>query len=96
MAYCIEYGQPSGKKYAPVRHSGYLIRMICGTLILFLLMTHFFWPEGRTALREMFLPGDPEITAEAFSSMVEGLRQGEPVSDAVTAFCQALLTHEEN
>lgn len=94
MAYRIEYGQPSGKKYPPAGHSWRLTGMICGALVLFLLVTHFLWPEGKAVLEELFLPGDREYTAQVFSAMVEQLREGEPAGQAVTAFCRELLRHD--
>ena len=48
-------------------------------------------PQGRLWLRDLLLPGDEEITAAALDSMVDQLRQGEPVEEALEAFCKEIL-----
>lgn len=39
------------------------------------------------------IPGDPEVTSNAFSDMVTMLREGEGMKEAVTAFCMEILEH---
>ena len=48
-------------------------------------------PGGRLWLRDLILPGDEEITASALEGMVSDLRAGEPVGDALEAFCREIL-----
>ena len=48
-------------------------------------------PQGRLWLRDLLLPGDEEITASALEGMVSDLRAGEPVREAVEAFCREIL-----
>lgn len=94
MAYYIQYGQVSGKTYTTAGRSGRLGWLICGAALVFLLVTHLFWPEGKQALQEILFPGDWEKTADAVSGMIAQLGQGETVQDAVAAFCRELLDHE--
>lgn len=95
MGYRIDYGQPSDKRYPAFRRPNHLASMICGALVLFLLLTNAFWPSGRELLRDLFIPGDPEVTSEAFSALIEDVRAGEDVSEAVTAFCREILSDDQ-
>lgn len=44
-------------------------------------------------LRQLLIPGDPDVTAGAFDTLVRQVRAGEAVSDALRAFCQEILYH---
>lgn len=91
MGYRIEYGQPSDKKYPMPSRCSRLPWMVCGALLLFSLLTNLYWPEGREALRNLLIPGDPDVTTEAFAVMIEEVRTGEDFGDAVTSFCREIL-----
>lgn len=96
MGYRIDYGQPFDPKYPmPSRHSR-LPWMVCAALLLFTLLTNLYWPEGRAALLDILIPGDPEITAAAFSGMLEDVQAGEDITNAVTAFCREILDNGTN
>lgn len=46
-------------------------------------------------VQDVLLPGDPAVTAAALDEMVEGLKRGQGVMDAVTAFCREILAHAQ-
>lgn len=93
MGYRIDY-EPSPKyDRRTTLSAGRLQAMTAAFLVLFLLLTVFLWPEGATMLRRIFIPGDPDVTTAAFSSMVEQLQDGEPVVESVTAFCREIIAH---
>lgn len=48
-------------------------------------------PDGRLWIRDLLLPGDEEVTAVALENMVSDLRSGEPVGEAVEAFCKEII-----
>lgn len=96
MGYRIDYGQPFDQKYPMPSRRSRLPWMVCGALLLFALLTNLYWPEGRAALRDILIPGDPEVTAAAFSGMMEDIRTGEDVTGAVTAFCREILDNGSN
>lgn len=93
MGYRIDYGQPSDRKYPVLSSRRPLPALLCGALALFVLLTSLYWPEGREALRDLLIPGDAAVTAEAFAAMLENVRAGEDVQDAVTVFCREILEH---
>ncbi len=44
-------------------------------------------------VKEYLLPGDPEVTAMALDSLVQDLREGDSLGQAVTAFCREIMEH---
>ena len=95
MSYRINYGHPSDKRYPAASGQGRLPSMICAAFLLFLLLTNTFWPSGRALLKDLFIPGNPETTANAFSGLMEDIREGEELSEALTVFCREILFDEE-
>ncbi len=45
--------------------------------------------------KEWIIPGDAEVTEAALSTLVEDLKQGDSLDDAITAFCQEILDHAD-
>lgn len=41
------------------------------------------------------LPGDGEVTAMALDTMVESIRDGEPLGEAITIFCKEIIDHAQ-
>lgn len=90
MAYRIQYDQGS-QKYE-IRKQG--IRwpaVIAGCVLLLLIFTWQFWPEGKAFIQELVFPGDVEATGQALEIMVVDLKSGAPLSDAVSAFCREVI-----
>lgn len=65
--------------------------MTAGFFLLFCLMVSAFWPEGRKLLQELLWPGDAEVARQAAEVMVQQLRWGEPLADALETFCLTIL-----
>lgn len=42
-------------------------------------------------VKQVLLPGDPEVTAGALEHMVDDLRGGDNLLNAVTAFCREII-----
>lgn len=42
-------------------------------------------------LRDFVLPGDAAVTDHALQGLVENLRRGQPMSDAVEVFCKEII-----
>lgn len=43
------------------------------------------------ALTDYFIPGNKEVTSAAFTTLIDNVKGGEPVADAVTAFCREII-----
>lgn len=88
MGYRITYESPfkSENRKTFVKKTIYL-KLISVVVIAFAVSFALF----NTKLRRMILPGDPVVTERALSELVVDIREGQPVSDAVTAFCREIL-----
>ena len=87
MSYQIQYEPEKNRKF-PVRNKkkNNPTAAVVVALILVVCM-------GIGLRTGWLIPGDPQVTTEAISHMVDMLRQGQPVQDAVTAFCTEVLEH---
>ena len=44
----------------------------------------------------IIIPGDPELTLSALSSMLDDIRAGEPVKEAFSTFCIEIIEHAQS
>ena len=90
MSYYVEYNPDVKFRYPSTvkRNKGKLVK---ATLIAtFLLSAGFILVK--TNAYEWFIPGDPDVTAPAFSGMIADFTSGVPVKEAVTNFCREIIT----
>lgn len=93
MAYQIQYGKPSKKeRLACIQNPKKLKIGLYITVFLILLSIGLL---GRLGKLDFLIPGDKQITKEAFHAMVEEVREGESVKEAITAFCEEILAGAE-
>lgn len=78
MAYRIDYPGRRKKRRFP-----YWIFLILAFVVLLAV--------PKDDLEYWFLPGNPEVTAQALSELVKMLRQGTNAGQAVAAFCGSIL-----
>ena len=94
MGYRLEYGstvvkiplceaKSTQKSSAPVRW------IAAGCILLALTLL------GKAGCLDFLIPGDKEITKQAFSSMVDDVGNGEDIKTAITAFCMEILSGAE-
>ncbi len=89
MAYEILYDQELSYKY-PVTRSHKRKRK--ALLLLFAAFAVLLAiPSVRYTIAEYLFPGDLYATKEAVAVLVEDLRQGVPVEDALVVFCREIL-----
>ena len=86
MGYRIVYGEDPFREKP--RGRGRLRVLTAGFALAFVVLVRVFWPQGTSLLRQVLLPG-PD--AAAFQQMAADIRAGEPVDDAVTAFCRSVV-----
>ena len=87
MGYRIVYG-----KDPVIRPRGSSLRlrvMTAGCMLLFAALVRLAWPAGRAVLGEVLLPRAE--TAAAFSELVDQVSGGDPLGEAVTAFCRSVV-----
>lgn len=92
MAYRIEYA--TNAKYQPTQmlRKDKLAKLAIVFFLIFLLLTTLYWPQGKQMLQKMILPCDMEVTTQAFGTMIADIRGGEPLDEAVGAFCRQILS----
>lgn len=91
MGYRIEYGsqgelrKPLKRKYpyAAIATVACVLALVAGAITL----KH----TGLTFVQELLLPGDPAVTASALENMVDNIKDGDSITDAITAFCQEII-----
>ena len=66
--------------------------LTAGALVVFLLLTHLFWPAGDAAIRDFLIPGEDAVTLRAAKTLVENLKEGTALGEAAEAFCREILT----
>ena len=93
MGYRVDY--PSFSAIPEQKKGSFLRRaaLTLGTAALFLTAVNSFSPEGAEILDRLFQPDRWLLTRSALESMVSRLQCGEPLTDAVTAFCRELVQH---
>lgn len=85
MGYRIVYGADPFIEQKPGKR--HLRSLTAGFALAFLILVRCFWPQGTALLRRVLLPGD----MAAFQQMTDEIRAGEPIADAVTAFCRSVV-----
>lgn len=89
MSYEIKYDSiacPKPKRKLPVRQAAAIILVaacLAGALAV--------KSVGLSWVKQVLLPGDPEVTAAALEHMVNDLRGGDSLWSAVNAFCREIV-----
>ena len=91
MGYRVIYGQHAGAINKPKHNYLRLRTLTAACLLFFALLVRTRWETGADRLRDAFLPGELSAVQQAFSELVEDLRAGEGVQEAMTAFCMEIL-----
>ena len=95
MAYRIEYGPATPPQYVKKPKLLRLQIMTAVCLLLFTLLVRQAFPAGTDKLRQILLPGMPTVTQQALDHLMGSLREGAPIGDSFTAFCQYIFDHDE-
>ena len=93
MGYRIDYSCPTIRQNTTYHAKGAVLPMTAVFLAMFILLVHFFWPQGRQVLRELIIPGDADTTVHAVTTFVAELRYGNSFSGAAEVFCREILNH---
>ncbi len=88
MSYHITYNPDLSKRYPTEKKDRNKPLKSAMLLLAIFVAVYVFTQSG--VLRYL-IPGDPEITAEAFSTMVKRVGDGETVGNAVVDFCKQII-----
>ncbi len=89
MGYEINYGAGQDRRFI----TGRSLLWSMALFAVFCLLVTVYWEDGRQVLQTIFFPGDFERAKLAGEDLVNALRGGESVSDAISAFCREIITH---
>ena len=93
MSYNIEYNPELHVRYPAFRIKKRRISVTAVFAVLFCVITG--WIIAKNELLRFLIPGDPEVTAEAFSTMVDRIENGVPVGEGLLAFCEEIITNAQ-
>jgi len=89
MSYTVEYNPELRNSY-PMEHKRRR-RLPVKALGVALVVIIILYTLNSLGVLRMFIPGDPVVTAGAFSEMVEQVRSGQTVSEALFSFFQNVI-----
>lgn len=88
MSYCIEYNPELKKKYPKAKFTKQIsIKPIIYILVCF--VATYLFVESK--IYRYLLPGNPDVTIAAFSTLVERVGEGDPMGAAVRSFCEEII-----
>lgn len=85
MGYRIIYGEEPFEKSGEGKSR---LRVLTAVwLLVFVLLVRLCWPQGTKVLQQTLVPR----ADSAYMQMQSDIQAGEPIADAVTAFCQRIV-----
>ena len=87
MGYKIRYAVSLNKKYK-AHHKSRLIRIV---IFLIAIALFFGFSPIRGRIAQFLIPHDFEDATNAFSQLIIGIQNGQPMRDAVTSFYLEIL-----
>lgn len=88
MCYRITYENNLVKKKVVRKNNNTLLKRAIYAIFLCIIL---FCVLSGSKVRSYLLPGDPQVTEKALKDLVVDLKEGDTVSDAVTAFCKEII-----
>ena len=89
MGYKVMYPQFGKHRLQRQRKKPIKVQIVILTAIFLVVLIAFsVWQQGSSWL----LPGDPVVTENALQEMIDGLRDGQGLAEAVTTFCREVVS----
>lgn len=93
MGYRIQYGKITRMERVASPQASKKAAVVKTVIVVGVLVIAAFL--GRLGFLDFLIPGDKEVTKEAFHAMLEDVREGEDVKTAITAFCAEILENAD-
>ena len=90
MSYYIEYNPELHAKY-PTGNAKKRVMPLLRVALYLLITGMVVLSIFKFNIGYYFIPGDPEVTVEAFNSMIYNIHNGTPINDAVFSFCKEIV-----
>ncbi len=91
MSYYIAYDPQENERYPQKVKTKQKVSVKWILSAVFLLIAGYVALSGDVFA--YILPGDPEVTATAFSQMVEQVKTGESIKNALVCFVEQIIIH---
>lgn len=93
MGYCIEYNPNRNKKYPmhPTKKTKWMPKLLIAVSVVVIGIFILQRNEENDFIKSCLYPGDPDVTAGAFSDMIQNIREGENVGESITDFCKEII-----
>jgi len=89
MGYKIAYSPEDNRKYPMHKLHPFPRKWIVPTVAATALIIAAL--SNSDAIGKLLLPGDPDVTQAAITTMVEDVKTGTSLPDAITAFCREII-----
>ena len=93
MGYSIHYSPETEKKFPKAGKITIRVRKMLAFFFALIILVGTITLHKKGLLRELLIPGDPEITVAAMETMADNLKEGMTLQTAVEAFCMEILSH---
>ena len=90
MSYTVEYNPELRKTYPSKKQK--TLRFPKKPLVITLGILVALYAAHKLGVLQLMIPGDPAVTTGAFTTMVDDVRSGQTVSDAVFSFFRNVIT----
>ncbi len=91
MSYEIRYTKDGSRKYLSGKKPSWNFLLAAIGTVFAVVGLYRLLLDGQLSVWSFLLPGSDAGTGEAVQSMLDGIRSGEPVGRAVTAFCMEII-----
>ena len=91
MSYKIIYDPEQNNRYPNKIRIKSKAKILTAVILALMIIILALYPPVTKALEFFLLPGDPVQTRQAVAGLVDDLKFGSDVKDAVTAFCLEIL-----
>ena len=88
MSYSIEYNPELKRKYPKGKAQRHFLTRKLIYLLVFFAASYLLI---QSKAYHYLLPGNPDVTISAFSTMVERVGDGTSMTDAVRSFCEEII-----
>ena len=91
----ISYGKNSKKRQVISIRKTPGLKRLCIIIVAVIFICALYIGAQNGSLSRILLPGDPEITEAAISTLIENLQDGKTVADAVEVFCKEIISNAQ-
>ncbi len=93
VSYEIQYTQDGNRRYVPIKKPSYRIFVLLLCAVFLTVGAYRLMSTESSGLLSFLLPGCGEETGASIQQMLNSIREGESITDAVTTFCMDIISN---